>query len=172
MNRIARRPFAAVCGLAIAGCLSLAFGVIAIAGELPYRPERYAGAFDPMRAGLAGMFAAGVLVFALFALADGAESRSRADRQAPSMALAWAGLTITSASFLILILTMPPVNEIDLPAPIGISFSVGVGLIVVGWIPSLGGAVGEAIRRRDRGLLVGLLVMVGALILVRIVART
>jgi hypothetical protein len=65
MNRIARLPFAVVCGLAIAGCLSLGLGVIAIAGELPYRPERYAARFDPMRAGLAGMFAAAVLVFAL-----------------------------------------------------------------------------------------------------------
>jgi hypothetical protein len=168
MNRIARLPFAVVCELAVAGCLSLALGVIAIAGELPYRPARYAGGFDPMRAGLAGMFAAAVLVFALFALAEIAAWRSGARVGAPSSAFSWVGLAITSASFQALIVTMPPVNKIDLPAPIGIPFFIGVGFLGAGLIPAIGAALRDAIRRRDRGLLAAL-VMVGALIVLRIV---
>jgi hypothetical protein len=87
------------------------------------------------------------------------------------LAFSWVGLAITSASFLALIVTMPPVDEIDLPAPIGIPFFIGVGFLGAGLVPAFGAALRDAIRRRDRGLLVGLLI-VGALIVLRIVASS
>jgi hypothetical protein len=63
---------------------------------------------------------------------------------------------------------MPPVDEIDLPAPIGIPFFIGVGFLGAGLIPAVGAALRDAIRRRDRALLVGLLI-VDALIVLRVV---
>lgn len=164
MRQVRGVPFAVVCAIAVAGCAALAFaGAAAIMGGVPYRPERYAGGIDPVRAGLAAFMFLALVVFCLFVLADLAIWRRDRDRLTLATALMFAGLTISVASLLILIVTMPPVSRLAVPMPVRVMLYAGVGVSLVGFLPALAGGLGAAIRRRDAGFLVVLLVFVALL---------
>jgi hypothetical protein len=169
LNRIDRVPFWLVCGIAVVGCLALAFVAVAAIADAPYRAERYAGRIDPVRAGMFGFFLAAITVFVLFVVADIVAWRRTADSARLATALLMGGLAISSVALAILIVSMPPVSRLTIPEPLRIMLFAGVGVSLAGFIPAAASGFVAAVRRRDVGFLVAVWVVL-LLLLVRAIA--
>jgi hypothetical protein len=152
------------------GCLGLAVAAVGAIANAPYRPERYIGGFDPVRAGIAGFLVAAVVLSTLVALAGFGTWRFEADRRALESAVLWAGLAIAADSLAALIVSLPPTSRIVLPIPIGLSLVVGIGLAILGSFPSLHSWAVATGRKRDLSLRVALVLLAAAIVL-HIVSR-
>jgi hypothetical protein len=150
------RSFWVVMGVA---CLGLAVAAVAAIGSGGYQPERYAGSFDPVHAGLLVAFGAFSLAFVLLARATYVTSRARPDVSTDSVVLA-IGLAITAGALFALVLWMPAAaGSFVLPLPLRIAIFLGPAIMILGLAHSVVRGRFAAATRLDRGLAVGVLVI-------------
>lgn len=142
-----------------------------------YRAERYAGTFDPFRAGILVFIVPGCAVAVLFAAAA-LESRRLDPPMASSAGVVSAvGFLVMAATLVALMLWWPSgATQVSLPLPMGVTLFAGLGLVVLGTLPDLASGLrdtsrhGGRFRRRDRLLYVGL-AMLAAWFLIGILRR-
>jgi hypothetical protein len=153
---VAIRVFCALVGM---GCVALVFASVASLAAGGYRPERYAGGFDPVRAGMLVFFAACTAGFGLVA-GGGVVARWSGPDRIPIGGIAfWAGLTIASGATLVILAGYPASSApFAVPVPLRVALFVGLGLMVA---PMVTTAVENSIEamggRRGLGILVAVL---------------
>jgi hypothetical protein len=155
-DTIVMRVFCAFMGI---GCLALVFTASAAIASGGYRPERYAGGFDPVRAGMLVLFAACTAGFGLVAGGGVVARWSGPDRIAIGEIAFWAGLTIASGATLVILAGAPASSApFAVPVPLRVALFVGLGLMVAAMVPT---AVENSIEamggRRGLGILVAVL---------------
>jgi len=163
---------AAICALAVIACLALAVaGAVGIM-DGGYRPDAYAGRFDPVRAGLIVFALLGVVVFCLFVANDLLRWRTRADRGSLWLAVSMSGLAIACASIAAFFVWAPvTAGPFAVPGPIVDGVYIGGALLVVGMVPAFVAAGNAAIERRDRKVLIAGLLFAAAVVFSYLVRR-
>ena len=132
-----------------------------------YRAERYVGRFDPFRAAILAAIAPGCVIIAVFAFGTISAWRSKPRRASHAAALSSIGWLIAFMSLPVIVLAYPVgVGSWAIPTPLAAPLLVGVGLGTAGALPQVATALADAIRRRDRGLIVGLALLVAWLTIV------
>lgn len=165
MRLIRRIPIGLVCVIAVAGCVAIVAMVISLAANWPYLPEKFIGGIDPIRVGLALALLAGMLTVAVLGLLAFAEWRSGAGVDSLGAAVGALGLLIATGSVVVLLVTMPAVSNVVVPLPIRIPLFLGVGLLGASLLQSVVSGVAAAVKRGDRRLLVGLILLAGAVVI-------
>jgi uncharacterized membrane protein len=151
-------------------CVFLAIAAVGLTAGWPYRAERFVGSFDPVRLGLAGFLGSDLLLFIVITLAGLIEWRSTRDRATLRLALSFGGFAVATASMFTMLLSAPPTTTFAVPAPFAVGLFLGIGIVALAMLPDLVSAVAEAVRRRDRGLLIGVLIL-AAFIALSILSR-
>lgn len=152
------RAFCALIGIA---CLGLAVAAVVAIASGGYRPERYAGWFDPIRAGALLFFGAGAAGFALAAAATLRLARSRPSVFRLSGLALTAGLTVMALTGLALFASAPPsLAPVVLPDLFRVMVLLGLGLVAAGMVPVVLDGVAGALKRRDPNLLIALIALV------------
>ena len=163
---------AAICILAVIACLALAVAGVAGIMDGGYRPDAYAGQFDPVRAGLIVFALLGVVVFCLFVAIDLARWRTTADRGSLWLAVSMSGLAIAGVSLAALFVWAPATaGPLAVPGPIAAGVYIGGALLVVGMVPAFGAASKAAIEGRDRKVLIAGLLFAAAIVFSYLVRR-
>jgi hypothetical protein len=141
-------------------CLALAVASVVGIASGGYRPERYGGGFDPVRAAMIVSLAASAVGFALVARAGLAAVWS--DKQPTSLSAVafWTGLAVATLAILLIFASMPASSRpMVVPVPLRVLLFAGLGILAAGVIPPVVRGAAAAHRRRDRGLLVALLLL-------------
>jgi len=126
-----------------------------------YRPERYGGGFDPVRAGALLFFGAGAAGFALATAATLRLARSRPSVFRLSAVALTAGLTVMALTGLVLFASAPPSSApVVLPDSFRVMVFLGLGLVAAGMVPVVLDGVAAAVKRRDPNLLIALIALV------------
>lgn len=160
---ISPRLIQAVCGivLLVFAVVIVGLGLIAMS-EGGYQAERYAGRFDPFRAGVLVMILPGCALAGLYLATTIVQWRVRPDRASLAQILFALGCFIAAVALVAVVLAFPTApGPWGVPTPIAVVLFVGIGLAMAGRVPAAAVGLRNAIRRRDRGLLVvvGLLVL-------------
>jgi hypothetical protein len=163
-------PLWVVCGIAVLACVFLAIAAVGLTAGWPYRAERFVGSFDPVRLGLAGFLGSDLLLLIVITLAGLIEWRSTRDRATLRLALTFGGFALATASMFAMLLSAPPTTTFVVPQPVAVGLFLGIGIVAIAMLPDMISAVSEAVRRRDRGLLIAMMVL-AALIAVSILFR-
>jgi hypothetical protein len=150
-----------ICTLALIACLALAVAGVTGIMDGGYRPDAYAGRFDPVRAGLIVFASLGAIVLVLFAAIDILRWREMADRGSLWLAITMIGLAVAGVSMAAFFVWAPATaGPLAVPAP--------------SWPPPIGGAFAwqayarerrrsiAAYDRRDRKVLVSGLLLAAA----------
>jgi hypothetical protein len=163
---------AAICTLAVIACLALVLAGVTAIADGGYRPDAYAGRFDPVRAGLIVFALLAGIVLVLFAAIDLWRWRSTADRGSLWLAVTMIGLAIACASITAFFVWAPATaGPLAVPGAIVAGMYIGGALAVAGLVPALGAGLVAAIDRRDRKVLVGGLLFAAALVFSYVVRR-
>lgn len=156
-------------GLAGISTVALGFSVIAGIANGGQRPGPSDGEPEALRAGLLVFLATFTMAFALLCGAELHARRSDPERGSKGMALLAGGLAVCGASLLALLAWLPTwAGPIAVPIPLRIGIFVGLALVIAGSLTGIG--VSKAVQRRDRGLLLGLLV-IAAVVVVGLISR-
>lgn len=158
-------------GLIGVGATALAVALTLGIAAGGYRPDRYAGGFDPIRAAMVVSFAT---FAAAFALAAGAGLGARISRQEdiPAANLVMAGgFALLGVVLATLFVSMPASSDpFAVPVPVRIGILLAVAMVAAGVLPqAVSGAVG-AVQRRDRGFFVAIAVL-AAVVAIGFLAR-
>ena len=154
-----------ICTLAVIGCLALALAGVTAIVDGGYRPDSYAGRFDPVRAGLVLFAFMAGLVLALFAAIDIWRWRATADRWSMWLAVTMIGLAVVCASLAAFVVWVPAsAGPLAVPNAIVVGFYLGGALAIAGLAPAMGAALLAAIDRRDRKVLVAGLLFAAAVV--------
>jgi hypothetical protein len=142
------------------GCVGLGVAAIISVVSGGYRPERYEGGVDPVRAAALVSFGA---MAAGFALAAATAVRSFwSDRKVAELAGIGflSGLMVAAVAGFLFFATVPDSSPPLVPrSSIQVLAYLGLGLIAAGLIPgALDGAAG-AVKRRDPNLLIALIAL-------------
>lgn len=159
-----RARFWLACALAAFGCVALAITAVVAIGAGGYRPEQYAQQPDPVRAGLITFLVSSTLAFGLFAADSLAALRSGSDGGSLAAAFLHAGLVVMGGSLLTLMIWAPETpGPHVVPAPTRLALIVGVTLAAFGFLPGAAAGTVDAVKRRDRSLLVGVALLAAAI---------
>jgi len=163
---------AVICALAVIACLALALAGVTAFVDGGYRPDSYAGRFDPVRAGLVVFASLAGIVLLLFAAIDVWRWRSTADRWSLYLAITMSGLAVACASLAAFFVWAPATaGPLAVPGPIVAAFYIGGALSLAGLAPAIGAALVAAIDRRDRKVLVAGLLFAAAVVFTYAVRR-
>ena len=151
------------------GVIGLAVAAVASVVSGGYRPERYAGGFDPIRAAALvsfGAMAAGFALAASIALRSFWSERRLFEITGPAF---FSGLTVMAVAGFLVFATVPDPSPPLVPrSTIQVLAYVGLGLAAAGLVPaSLEGAA-SAVKRRDPTLLIVLIALV-LIVVIRLV---
>jgi hypothetical protein len=154
VDTIAMRVFCALMGI---GCLALVFMASAAIASGGYRPERYAGGFDPVRTGMLVSFCSMAAGFGLVAAAGITARWTNANSVSLGNIAFWGGLAIGAVATVVIVADSPASSApLVVPAPLRVMLWMGLGLTFGGML--VDGAA-DALRRRDPRFLVGLVLL-------------
>jgi len=162
------RVFWALIGIA---CLGVVVAGIAAITSGGYRPERYVGGIDPVRAGMIALFGAATAAFALVGGAGLAARWSGAASVSLDTIAFWTGLAIVGGASLLFIVSLPATSApVTVPIQITLLLYLGGGVLLVGMVRAAWPDTAAAVRRREPAFLLAL-ALLAALVVMRLIGR-
>lgn len=153
------------------GCLGLGVAAVVSVVSGGYRPERYEGGVDPVRAAALLSFGAMAAGFAL-AATTALQSFWSERRMAEVTVFAFlSGLTVLAAVGFLFFATVPDSSPPLVPrSSVQALAYLGLGLVAVGTVPALVEGAFGAVKRRDPTILI-VLIALAMIVAIRLVWR-